>query len=82
MLSYYLLQKTVIYQQEAILNISNKTVLTSIHFARNPILIGSWDSPGGVMTRQYTGCLKNLGLFPRRSSYFMLTHPNHLGPGT
>lgn len=52
MLSYYLLQKTVIYQQEAILNISNKTVLTSIQFACQPVLfIGSWDSPGGVMTR-------------------------------
>jgi len=38
MLSYYLLQKTVIYQQEAILNISNKTVLTSIQFACQPVL--------------------------------------------
>jgi hypothetical protein len=38
MLSYYLLLKTVIYQQEAILNISNKTVLTSIPFTCQPVL--------------------------------------------
>jgi len=44
MLSYYLLQKTVIYEQEAILNISNKTVLTSIHFACKPVLF-NW-KPG------------------------------------
>jgi hypothetical protein len=34
------------------------------------------------MTRQYAGCLKNWVLVPNRSSYFTLTHPNHLGPGT
>lgn len=83
MLSYYLLQKTVIYHQEAILNISNKTVLTSIQFACQSVLF-SWKlgQPRWCPNQAIAGCLKIWGLFPNRSSYFMLNHPMHLGCGT